>query len=67
LTVFSGTRDILQPDIRVLVDKARTSGVDVEYHEEPGLVHVYPLTPIPEGRKARDILIDRVRAARPAA
>ena len=67
LTVFSGTRDILQPDIRLLIDKARTAGIDVDYHEQPGLVHVYPLTPTPEGRDALALLIERLRAALPAA
>ena len=67
LTVFSGTRDILHPDIRLLIAKARTAGVDVDYHEQPGLVHVYPLTPTPEGRDAQGIFIERLRAAQPAA
>jgi acetyl esterase/lipase len=66
LTVFSGTRDILNPDTRLLVDKAVAAGVDVDYHEEQGLVHVYPLTPTPEGRAARALLIERVRAAQSA-
>ena len=61
LTVFSGTRDILAPDIRLLVAKARAAGVDVDFHEQPGLVHVYPLTPTPEGRGAQDILIARLQ------
>jgi acetyl esterase/lipase len=67
LTVFCGTRDILNPDTRLLVDKARAAGVDVEYHEAPGLVHVYPLTPTPEGKAARAHIIDRLRAACAAA
>jgi len=60
LTIFSGIRDILAPDIRLLVAKARAAGVDVDFHEQPGLVHVYPLTPTPEGRDAQDILIERL-------
>ncbi|APB00828.1 alpha/beta hydrolase fold domain-containing protein [Nocardia seriolae] len=63
LTVFSGTRDILMPDIRIVVGKARAAGVEVDYHEAAGLVHVYPLTPTPEARAARAILIDSLRAA----
>lgn len=66
LTVFCGTRDILNPDTRLLVDKAVTAGIDVEYHEEQGLVHVYPLTPTPEGRAARALLIESLKAAQPA-
>ncbi|MFD6352063.1 alpha/beta hydrolase fold domain-containing protein [Nocardia tengchongensis] len=63
LTVFSGTHDILMPDVRLLVGKARAAGVRVDYHEEAELVHVYPLTPTPEGRKARAVMIDSLRTA----
>ena len=65
LTVFSGTRDILNPDARLLIDRAAAAGIDVEYHEEHGLLHVYPLTPTPEGRAARAVIVDRLRAAQP--
>jgi acetyl esterase/lipase len=58
LTVFSGTRDLLNPDARLLVDKATAAGVDVDYHEGPDLVHVFPLTPTPEGRAARKVIVD---------
>ncbi|MBF6066065.1 alpha/beta hydrolase [Nocardia terpenica] len=63
LTVFCGTRDILVPDTRLLVEKARAAGVEVDYHEAAGLVHVYPLTPTPEARAARTVIIDSLRAA----
>lgn len=53
LAVFAGTRDITHPDCELLVAKARAAGVPVEFHEAPGMVHVYPLLPIPEGRRAR--------------
>jgi acetyl esterase/lipase len=66
LTVFCGTRDILNPDTRLLVDKAGRAGVDIDYHEGSGLVHVYPLTPTPEGRAARAVLIERLRLAQTA-
>jgi acetyl esterase/lipase len=67
LTAFCGTRDILNPETRLLVGKATAAGVDVDYHEGLGLVHVYPLTPTSEGRAARAVLVDRLRAARAAA
>ncbi|MBF6335817.1 alpha/beta hydrolase [Nocardia abscessus] len=63
LTIFCGTDDILHPDSRLLVDAARGAGVTVDYHEGPGLPHVYPLTPTPEGRAARRVVIDRLRKA----
>ncbi|MGK8523248.1 alpha/beta hydrolase fold domain-containing protein [Nocardia asteroides] len=63
LTVFCGTDNILYPDTRLLVDAARGAGVPVDYHEGPGLPHVYPLTPTPEGRAARRVVIERLRSA----
>lgn len=63
LTVFCGTRDILVPDTRILVEKARAAGVAVDYEERDGLVHVYPLTPTPEGRAARRAIIDSLSTA----
>ncbi|MGN5240232.1 alpha/beta hydrolase fold domain-containing protein [Rhodococcus sp. SJ-3] len=66
LTVFIGTRDIIYPDTRLLVDKATAEGIEVDYHPGDGLLHVYPLTPTPEGRAARSVIVDRLRAPRPA-
>ncbi len=63
LSVFSGTRDILNPDARLLVQRAGAAGVDVSFHEAHGLVHVHPLTPTPEGRQARRQIVEDLRAA----
>lgn len=60
LIVFSGTRDILNPDTRLFVRNAREAGVDIDYYEQPGHIHVYPLLPIPEGRQARRTVIEAV-------
>ena len=62
LTVFSGTRDILNPDARLLAEKAAVASVDVDYHERRGLLHVYPLTPTPEGRAARAVIVEQLAA-----
>jgi acetyl esterase/lipase len=62
LTIFSGTRDILNPDARLLTEKATAAGVDVDYHERRGLLHVYPLTPTPEGRAARAVIVKQLAA-----
>jgi acetyl esterase/lipase len=61
LTVFSGTRDILNPDARLLAEKATAAGVDIDYHEHAGLLHVYPLMPTPEGRAARAAIAECLR------
>ncbi|MFJ6795271.1 alpha/beta hydrolase fold domain-containing protein [Streptomyces sp. NPDC091268] len=63
LTVFAGGRDLLVTDSRELVRRARAAGAEVEFHEEPGQAHVYPLLPVPEGRAARGRIVDLVRRA----
>ncbi|WP_308346787.1 alpha/beta hydrolase [Streptomyces sp. ISL-66] len=63
LTVFTGTRDLLTTDSRELLRRARADGVEVEFHEEQGLPHGYPLLPVPEGRAARDRIVELIRRA----
>lgn len=60
ITIFSGTRDILNPDARLLAGKAAAAGVDVDYVQGEGMVHVYPLLPIPEGRAARRHIVGAI-------
>jgi epsilon-lactone hydrolase len=55
--VLIGDRDLLRPDVLRWVEKARAAGVQVELHDEPGAIHVYPLLPVPEGRRgAREVV-----------
>ena len=56
VTIFSGTHDILCPDARLLAAKLENSGVDVEYHEVPARLHVYPILPTASGRHARTLI-----------
>lgn len=46
--IVTGTRDITNPDTRVLRDRLIRGGVEVDYLERPGLIHVFPLLPVPE-------------------
>lgn len=61
LLIFSGTRDILNPDTRLFVQHAKQAGNDVTYHEAPGQLHVYPLLPTPEAKWARREIAEAVR------
>jgi len=63
ILMFCGTHDILLTDARRLAKRAAAEGTAVEYHEEPGLMHVYPLLFFPESRKARDRITQFVRGA----
>lgn len=56
--LFCGTRDLLWPQSQALVRRAPEAGWDLTYVEGPGLMHVYPVLPIPEAGPA----FDRVEA-----
>ena len=56
ITMFSGTRDILNADARRLMRLAKAIDFAIDYHEKREMIHVYPLLPIPEGKQARDII-----------
>jgi acetyl esterase/lipase len=56
--LFCGTRDLLHPQSVALVAAARAAGAPLTYVEGAGLLHVYPILPIPEARAA----FDRVEA-----
>lgn len=62
ITLFTGTDDILNPDARLFAAKALEAGIDLDYHEELGLVHVYPLTPSAEGAAARRRIVTTLRS-----
>ncbi len=51
--IYSGTYDVLYTDIIKTEQKLRASGVDAALHTAGKFGHVYPLYPVPEGRKAR--------------
>jgi acetyl esterase/lipase len=50
--MFCGTRDVLHPQAVALVAAAERAGVPMTFVEGPGLLHVYPILPIPESRAA---------------
>jgi uncharacterized protein (TIGR03083 family) len=62
--IYVGTRDILLPDVERFVALACDAGAQVELTVEPGAVHVYPLVPVPEGRRARARIV-ALAAGRP--
>lgn len=56
LTMFSGTRDILNADATKFVSLAHAAGLAIDYHEVKGMIHVFPILPIPEGNAARAVV-----------
>jgi monoterpene epsilon-lactone hydrolase len=59
--MLCGTRDLLRPGCDALFERADEAGWDLEYVVAPGLVHVYPLLPIPEAREAVESIVEFAR------
>jgi acetyl esterase/lipase len=52
--VYGSDRDMLLPQIRAFVDRAREQGAPVNYTECPGQIHVWPMVPVvPEAIRTR--------------
>lgn len=63
LSVFIGTWDILNPDTQLLLQAAETAGVEVDFYEREGEVHVYALLPTAWGRQDRQRIIEALRSS----
>ncbi|MBD8518542.1 alpha/beta hydrolase fold domain-containing protein [Plantibacter sp. CFBP 8804] len=60
LTLLSGTRDVLNPDAELLVERAEAAGVTVDYHEGTGQFHVWALLPTRAGHAATQTIVRSV-------
>jgi acetyl esterase/lipase len=56
ITVFTGTRDIVHADALRLRDRATEQGAALDVHVGEGMIHNYPILPIPEGTAARAVI-----------
>lgn len=56
--MLCGTRDLLQPACDALFARAEEADWPLEYVVAPGLIHVYPLLPVPEGRAGRQHIVE---------
>ncbi len=56
--MFCGTLDTLYPQCRELAERAREQGWDLTYVEQPDLLHVYPILPVPEAKQALATTLD---------
>ena len=59
--LFAGTRDIACHDELQFVELTRAAGVQVELQLGEGLIHVWPILPIPEGKAARQVIARHLR------
>lgn len=61
ISLFTGTRDITHADAITLKRKARREGHPIDVYRASGMLHVYPLLPIPEGAAARSVIAGILR------
>lgn len=54
--VLTAEYDLLSPDTRRFVKKARAHGCDIEHVEGPGMIHAWPILPFHEGYEAREAI-----------
>lgn len=53
MQIFAATDDILHHDTLAFADKASESGCTLDLHVETGMIHVWPLLPLPEAHRSR--------------
>ncbi len=63
ITIFVGTHEIFLPDAKKLKDKLVRKHIPHNYYEFHNMDHVFPLQPIPEAKKAKDIIIKIINEA----
>ncbi|MGV8857455.1 alpha/beta hydrolase fold domain-containing protein [Rhodoglobus sp.] len=61
ITVFTGTRDIVHADALRLLEQATEQGIQIDFHVGEGMIHNYPILPIPEGAQARAVAATAIR------
>jgi acetyl esterase/lipase len=60
VTMFSGTRDILNADARRFASLPHAANMSLNFIEAEGMLHVYPILPMPEGDSARSVVVAAV-------
>ncbi|MFI9508200.1 alpha/beta hydrolase fold domain-containing protein [Nocardia sp. NPDC052566] len=58
VAVFTSTSEILNADAHLLRQAASRAGFPLTWHEYPGMLHVWPLFPIPEADRAIDQMVE---------
>ncbi|WP_342422773.1 alpha/beta hydrolase [Paenibacillus sp. FSL E2-0178] len=53
VSIFTGTHDIVYPDVKRFKDRLLVEGIKIGYYEYPQMLHVWPLFFFPESKTAR--------------
>ena len=60
MALFVATRDLLGHDALAFAERVQKTQGAMELHRGEGLVHVWPLLPVPEARTARAVIAQRL-------
>lgn len=60
--LFIGDHDLFYPDVLSLAEKLTAANIQLDFKDQSGGLHVYPLLPTPEGEKARREIVDWIQA-----
>ena len=60
MTVFVATRDLLGHDALDFSERVQRAGGAVDLHKGEGMVHAWPLLPVPEAQAARAVIARRL-------
>lgn len=63
ITLFTGTKDMLYPDVEKLSTILNEQGIEHTYVVKKNLDHPYPLFPTPEAKEAQQLMIDIINAS----
>lgn len=64
MQIFVATDDIASHDALILAERAQEAAVEVDVQVGPGLMHVWPILPIPEARTNRAAINEFLQACR---
>ena len=59
VSLFTGTREVLNPDARRLEERAVREGIDIEFHQCDGKFRDWMLTPAPEAKQVLGEVVAR--------
>lgn len=65
IDLYSGSRDILHPSIVAFAKKSRAGGDSVRLHAYEGMMHAWPLMPMPEAKQVMADIALKIREERP--
>jgi acetyl esterase/lipase len=60
--IYAGDYELFYPDLFLLKEKMRASGVEVDFYFQPGGLHVFPLIPSSEGQRAQLAIANQLRS-----